>query len=150
MKNRSTLRLLLVTLTLASAAPTLTLRAEDAPMVETKDLIAELKAQKEKNSMDSEDLRRKMDALVAELEKSEKERESASRAVVITAAISGALLMSVLFVAFRRKSAAQREMEDMNKRLKKQWEDLAKANEELARMNKQLAESLAELNKEVD
>ena len=118
-------------------------RADDVPT--TDDLVAELKAQRQKNSEDAVALQKKLDDAYSQLELTRRQSERAEKAMIVTAVISGGVVAAVLVFFIAGKSKQQHKLVEMNERLDKQWKDLCKANEELARVNKDLSESLAKL-----
>jgi len=114
---------------------------------QTKDLVAELAAQKQKNSEESDSLRTRLDAAYNELQQTRIQREKAMQAVLVTAIVSGGVVALVLLLLYRGKLKSARELKALNERLDKQWKDLCKANEELSKVNKELTASIAELTK---
>ncbi|MFA5256604.1 MAG: hypothetical protein WC360_00485 [Opitutales bacterium] len=114
---------------------------------QTKDLVAELAAQKQKNSEESESLKTRLDSAYNELQQTRIQREKAMQAVLITAIVSGGTVALVLILLYRSKLKSASELKALNERLDKQWKDLCKANDELVKVNKELAASVAELTK---
>jgi hypothetical protein len=119
-----------------------------ADVTATDELVAELKAQRQKNAEDATSLQKKLDVAYSELELSRIQSERAVTAVIVTALVSGGAVAIVLFFFIRGKSKAQHELVEMNERLDKQWKDLCKANEELSKVNKELSATLASLKKQ--
>jgi hypothetical protein len=119
-------------------------RADVAPAT-TDELVAELKAQRQKNAEDAASLQSKLDEAYSQLEMTRKQSERAVTAVIVTALITGGVVAAVLVFFIVGKGRQQHQLVVMNEKLDKQWKDLCKANEELARVNKDLSESLAKL-----
>ncbi len=113
---------------------------------QTKDLVAELSAQKQRNAEEAGALQVKLDAVYEELQRSREQRQQAMNAVLATALVSGGIVALSLFLFYRNKLKSTSELKAMNERLDRQWKDICKANEELTRANKELAEALAKLS----
>ena len=118
--------------------------ASEAP--QTKDLVAELAAQKERNAEETRSLQAQLDAVYNDLQREKAQREKAMQAVLLTAAISGGVVAIALILFYRNKLKSSTELKAMNERLDMQWKDLCKANEELTRTNSEMAAAITTLN----
>ncbi|MBN1404767.1 MAG: hypothetical protein JW942_09920 [Opitutales bacterium] len=118
--------------------------ASEAP--QTKDLVAELAAQKERNAEETRSLQAQLDAVYNDLQREKAQREKAMQAVLLTAAISGGVVAIALILFYRNKLKSSTELKAMNERLDMQWKDLCKANEELTRTNSEMAAAITTLS----
>ena len=100
---------------------------------ETDDLVAELKAQKQRNSEEAQALQQKLDAAYTELDQSLLLHKQSMTAIIVTAVVSGGAVGIVLFFLVRSKNKSQRE--------------LMAINAELMKANKELTATLAALKK---
>jgi|GEM_PF-3648018 len=135
-------RIVFVFVLFASALPCV-----NAQTPQTKDIVADLAAQKQKISEETESLQAKLDAAYADLQQTRVQREKAMQAVLITAAVSGGIVAIVLILFYRNKLKSAKELMALNERLDKQWKDLCKSNEELTQVNREMARAIAELTK---
>ena len=120
------------------------IRAEVNP---TDELVAELKAQRQKSSADAASLNKKLEEAYSQLDLTRQQSERAVTAVIVTAIVSGGAVALVLIFFIRGKNKTQHDLLAMNERLDKQWQDLRTANEELAKVNRELSAALASLKK---
>ena len=130
---------------LAMFAAAMPFARADVAQTTTDDLVAELKAQRQKNTDDAAILQKKLDEAYSQLELTRQQSQRAVSAIIITAIISGGVVVLIMAFFVIGKNKQQHQLVEMNEKLDKQWKDLCKANDELARVNKELSASLAKL-----